>query len=116
VFRTDLSASGKVGSTILEPGTWHDITLSWNLGDSHCQLLVDGANAATLNVRNTTLNGVSYVRFRSSAKEIDTAGFLVDSVKVRIDNPYAPPCSAQDQIEQEERYIKGIVPQWRENL
>ena len=62
---------------------------------------------------NETLNGINYVRFSSTAKELDKAGFLIGSVKVDIDNPYAPPCSQADQIEHEKRYIeKMIIPFW----
>ncbi len=112
VFRTDLDADGRVGNTVLEPGRWHDITLKWNLEVPECRLLVDGKNAGVLEVRNKTFNGVSYVRFRSAASKLDTAGFLVDSVKVSIDDPNAPQCGPEDQIEQERRYVENVVPHW----
>ncbi len=114
VFRTDLHADGRMGAGVLEPGKWHDITWRWNLDVPECRLAIDGKNAGVLDVRHETLNGVSYVRFRSAASTLDTAGFLVDSVKVSIDDPYAPQCGPADQIEQEKRYVENVVPHWSE--
>ncbi|NQT12463.1 MAG: hypothetical protein HQ582_06935, partial [Planctomycetes bacterium] len=105
-------AGGRVGDRVLEPGKWHEIALKWNLDVPECRLLVDGNDAGLLDVRHQTLNGVSYVRFRSAAKELDTAEFLVDSVKVSIEDPFAPPCGPEDQIEQERRYVEDVVPHW----
>ncbi len=115
VFRAKLAADGKVGTTALQPGRWHELTFQWNLEDSHCRLLVDGKQAGALKLRNKTLNGVSYVRFRSAAETIDKAGFLVDRVEVSIDDPYARECSPQQQIEQEQRYVRNVVPLWSQN-
>ena len=112
VFRTELGSDGRMADTVLEPGKWHDIALKWNLDVPECRLLIDGENAGVLNVRHQTLNGVSYVRFRSAARELDTAGFLVDSVNVSIDDPYAPRCGPKNQIEQEKRYVENVVPHW----
>ena len=75
-------------------------------------VFVDGKKADSLKIRNETLNGISYVRFRSAARNLDKAGFLVDSVKVVLDDPYAPPCTEQDQRMQETRYVKKMVPLW----
>ncbi|MBI3462023.1 MAG: exo-alpha-sialidase, partial [Planctomycetes bacterium] len=112
VFRADLGADGRVGDAVLQPDHWHEVTLKWDLKLPECQVMVDGMPAGKLSLRNATLNGISYVRFRSAAKEIDTAGLLVGSVRVSIDDPYAPPCSPQDQIAHEKRYIERIVPFW----
>ncbi len=107
VFSTELNGA------VLSPETWHDVTLKWNLADSECQVLVDGAQVDVLPMKNRTLNGVSYVRFRSAAQALDTAGFLVDSVQVSIDDPYAPAINQQDQVEQESRYVDRVVPLWQ---
>ncbi len=115
VFRTQLHPDGRVGGVVLEPGVWYEIALKWNLATPECQLLVDGKNAGNLKVRNKTLNGISYIRFRSAATKIDTAGFLVDRVEVAIDDPYAPQCSPNDQVEQESRYVERLVPLWSQD-
>jgi hypothetical protein len=112
VFRAELGADGRMGDVMLQPDQWHDITLAWDLNISECRLLVDGQSAGHLKVRNETLNGISYVRFRSAATAIDTAGFLVDRVKVSIADPYAPSCSADEQKRHEKRYVERVVPLW----
>jgi len=66
-----------------------------------------------LAIRNDTINGISYVRFRSTAEQIDQAGFLVDSVRVVIDDPYAPQVTPSQQAEHEQRYIDRVVPTWQ---
>ncbi|MBT3379561.1 MAG: exo-alpha-sialidase [Lentisphaerae bacterium] len=114
VCRIELGADGRVGTAVLEFDRWHDITLSWNLAIPECHLLVDGADAGAVKIRNETLNGISYVRFRSTAKALDVAGFLVDSVKVTLDAPHAPPCGPEDQVRQEARYVDQMVPLWSE--
>jgi hypothetical protein len=63
-------------------------------------------------LRNETLNGMSYVRFRSTSTEIDSAGFLLERVNVNIEDPYAPAISREEQLAHERRYIENIVPLW----
>ena len=112
VFRTAVHADGKMGNRVLKFSKWHDITMKWNLDAPECRLMIDGETAGTLNLRHKTLNGLSYVRFRSVAKELDMAGFLVDTVSVSIEDPYAPQSDPKDQIEQEKRYVENMVPHW----
>jgi hypothetical protein len=112
VFKLDLGTDGRVGQAVLEPDKWYDILFKWNLANSECQVLVDGTDAGTLKIRNETLNGISYVRFRSAATKVDPAGFLVSRVEVSMDDPFAPQCSPEDQIEQERRYVQKVVPHW----
>ena len=75
VFRAKIGADGKLGAAQLEPDKWHDVTLKWNLAQSTCQLLVDGQAAGKLKIVNQTINGISYVRFRSTAAKVDKGGF-----------------------------------------
>ncbi|APZ95285.1 sialidase family protein [Fuerstiella marisgermanici] len=111
VFRLELRSDAILNHAI-RPGQWHDVVLKWDLAAAECRVLVDGMPAGTLPLNNATLNGISYVRFRSSATSLDAAGFLVDSVKVQIDTPHAPECSTQDRIQQEQRYVQRVVPTW----
>ncbi|HUG69929.1 MAG TPA: sialidase family protein [Pirellulaceae bacterium] len=113
VFQVGMGADGSIGNASLVPGTWHDVRLEWDLSSSKCLLLVDEKLAGEVPLRNKTLNGISYIRFRSAARDIDAAGFLIDSVRASIDDPDAPPCRAIDQLEQERRYIENVVPLWR---
>jgi hypothetical protein len=112
VFRAELESDGTIGNARLMPDTWSDITFSWDLSAQTCRLQVDGRNAGDLKLTNVTLNGLSYIRFRSSSRNLDKAGFLVDSVSVSVSDPIAPACSPQDQIAQEKRYIDKMVPLW----
>ena len=113
VFQVPLGADGSIGSATLESGNWHAVTLKLDLSSSTCQLLVDNQTAGMTPLRNKTINGISYIRFRSAAQQIDSVGFLVDSVTVSIDSEFAPRCSAGDQIEHELRYIEKVVPEWQ---
>lgn len=112
VFGVKLGDDGSFGTVTLTPETWHDLTLDWDLRNSRCRLQVDGEDAGVVKIKNETLNGVSYVRFRSMAHEIDRAGFLVDRVDVTIDDPFAPTRTATQQAEHEQRYIEKMVPRW----
>ncbi len=115
VFGLNIDSNGKMGRIFLEPYRWYDINFSWDLGDNKCIVFVDGKETDVLQTKNRTLNGISYIRFRSSAEKIDKAGFLVDSIKVRIDDPYAPHCTKTDKMIQEKRYIKEMIPLWTKN-
>ncbi len=111
VFSIDLSSTGRL-ATFLEPGQWHDLTLAWNLAAAQCQILVDGAQVDVARIKNQTLNGVSYVRFRAAAKETDPKGFLIDSVSVSVADPFAPELDPGAQSEQQQRYVDKVVPTW----
>ncbi len=67
-----------------------------------------------LPMRHPTLNGLSYVRFRSTAKETDPLGLLVEKVNVTITESAAPASSARKQKLHEQRYVKQVVPTWKD--
>lgn len=113
VFRCKIEPNGRLGNAMLQLGKWHDVRLDWDLSDLKCELSVDGKLAGQLPLLNQTLNGINYIRFRAAAKRVDTVGILVDSVSASIQDPFAPPCSPADQAEQEQRYIRKVVSQWR---
>lgn len=112
VFHIELTPESELG-TVLKPETWHDISLRWNLGKSECLVSVDDQPVARFPIKNQSINGISYVRFRSAAAALDAAGFLVDSVKVSIDDPYAPAIGLTALREHEQRYIDSVVPTWQ---
>src|SRR5690606_7128002 len=101
VFSLPIDADGRCGDQTLEADHWYDLTLSWDLDAGTCMLHVDGQPAGRLPLRHPTLNGLSYVRFRSAASEVDPAGLLIDSVEVTIDDPYAPAVTPDQQAEHE---------------
>lgn len=97
---------------MLAPNEWAYIQMEWDLDTGTCQLTVNGEPATSLKLRNPTLNGISYVRFRSSATSTDTAGVIIDKVEVSITDPFAPACSITDQLAHEQRYVSNVVPMW----
>jgi hypothetical protein len=112
VFRTPLGADGKDGAAGLAPDVWHELALKWDLSAGKCRVRVNDRDAGTLSLATPTINGISYVRFVSRAKEIDPEGFLVGSVRVSIEDPCAPVVSAGELSRHERRYVETMVPLW----
>jgi hypothetical protein len=112
VFRLPIDANGHLGAATLEPERWYGLTLQWDLSRRECAVLVDGREAARLPVAHQTLNGLSYVRFVSTASERDPSGFLVERVAVDIAEPFAPACTPEALRQHEERYVRNLVPRW----
>jgi hypothetical protein len=112
-FAVSIAADGRCGTQTLEADRWYNLTLSWDLGSGDCRLQIDGQDAGSLPLRHPTLNGLSYVRFRSAADQFDPAGLLIDSVVVEIDAPYAPAVTPQQQAQHERRYVETVVSEWR---
>ena len=106
VFRVSL------GALKLTPNVWSELVLAWDLSRQRCQLSINGRRASEIAWQHPTLNGLSYVRFRSTAKEPDPGGLLVEKVAVSVVDPFAPPVSAEAQRTHERRYVDGIVPRW----
>jgi len=80
-----IAAAGELpGGTKLEPGQWQTIEFRWDIGEAECEIAVDGKPAGTLPMSKATTAGPSYVRFRSTARTIDTAGMLVESVEAAV--------------------------------
>jgi len=80
-----IQANGELpGGAKLEPSRWQTVDLRWDIEEAECAIAVDGKPACTLPMAKETSEGVSYVRFRSTAKAVDTAGFLVASVEANI--------------------------------
>lgn len=113
VFRAPLGANGSFGDAVLTPDCWHELTLQWDLSKRRCVLLVDGRPAGELPLAHETLNGISYVRFLSTARELDPAGFMVGSVSVEIADAFAPAQSPAELRRHERRYLEQVVPRWR---
>lgn len=77
-----LLALGTTTGLSLTPERWHEVVLAWDTDG--CRVTVDGERAKHLPVLNQTLNGVSYLRLRSSAATMDPAGLLVERVAVDL--------------------------------
>jgi len=73
-------------SQIFENDIWQTVSLKWSLEAGNCDLYVDGKMNSTLKLKNKTRSGISYIRFRSLAKEnmVDNYGMWIDWVKVLV--------------------------------
>ncbi len=79
-----ISADGRVGDQVrLESGRWYTLEFIWN-SEGRCRVMIDGEAVQTLTARGSILNGLSYLRLRSTAEDVDPAGFLIESVSVEI--------------------------------
>ena len=67
----------------LEPGRWHDLHLEWDSAKSECRVQLDGRPVARLEQSRDTL-GACYLRLRSTADSTDSAGLVVEAVKVAV--------------------------------
>lgn len=64
---------------------WVQLDLAWNDAKQACQVSVDGQTVATIQQKHPTIHGVSYLHLRSTADQIDPAGFLIGSVHARVE-------------------------------
>ena len=106
VFRVSLNELN------LAPEQWHSLRFDWDLSASRCHLHLDDRQPIKLPVQHQTLNGLSYIRFRSTAKKTDPLGLLVEQVNVTISDPFAPACSPEELASHERRYVKQVIPRW----
>ncbi|WP_417391647.1 sialidase family protein [Gimesia sp.] len=108
VFRVSL------GELDLASDQWHVLRFDWDLSTQTCLLKIGERKPIELPLRHPTLNGLSYIRFRSTAKDTDPLGLLVEKVNVSITDPSAPACSAREQLAHEQRYRKQVVSRWKD--
>jgi hypothetical protein len=98
-FNLPIASDGQLADgPTLPAGKWHSLTFRWNLDQAACAVSVDGQTVVTLPLNHPANNGVSDVRLRSLAQEIDSAGMLVESASADIENPVAPPQSEWDNL------------------
>jgi hypothetical protein len=112
VFRCPVKAGQTFGGIALRANTWYEFAFEWDLSRPRCDLRINNHSAGTLELRHPTLNGLSYVRFRSTAEQENTRGLLVERVAVEVSDPYAPPRSAAEKQDQQRRYIDAIASRW----
>jgi hypothetical protein len=79
-----INADGRyLNGESLTPNQWHTLELVWNAKQQSCQVVLDGELSGSLPVVRSSPN-TCYLRLRSTAKNPDDAGFLVDSVEVEV--------------------------------
>jgi hypothetical protein len=88
-YTLKLDSSGSFhGENLLTPGEWHNLRFEWNgvneESTANCKLYVDEIlKIYDFPLNNSSQNGISYVHFHSPAAEIDSAGFLIESVQAK---------------------------------
>lgn len=87
VFRILLSGD-KDNETALhiEPGSWHSVSLSWDLSKRSAIVAVDGTIRHELPAARQSDFGLSYVRFRTSSLPAEATDLLIERVQARITN------------------------------
>jgi hypothetical protein len=81
IFSLPITAAGALPSgTILQKNQWYNLQLNWDLATHQSTVLLDGVPVGTLSQLKQALPGASYLRLRSTAAAVDTAGFLIDDV------------------------------------
>jgi hypothetical protein len=97
MFSLPISDKGQLGTgPSISVGIWHTLDFIWDIGKKSCQVINDGRPDLTLTQNNETLNGLSYLRLRSRATEVDKAGYFIESVVVDIEDNVAPKVSKED--------------------
>jgi len=66
----------------LPSGKWTELTFEWDLARQACRVRRGGQAMADLPLIASTKHGISYLRLRSLAKQVDIAGCLVESVSM----------------------------------
>jgi hypothetical protein len=85
MFTTLILEEGQPGEGIKLPASsWQVVRFDWNLARGECQVTLDGRKIDVLRAANQTGNGISYLRLGSTAKEIDSSGFLVSRVSAKV--------------------------------
>jgi len=86
MFLATIDTSGAIGGrAALTPGKWHALTLTWSVDDAAAALRVDGGEPIELSLQTPTRTGVSYLRLRSSATDVDTIGWMADDFRVAVE-------------------------------
>lgn len=89
VFRLTLEPSGRLAeSATLSVGSWHTVTLEWDVAGAQCLVIVDGKPGGRVPLNADSNCGVSYLRLRCLATQADPEGVLVGPVRMQA-RPHA---------------------------
>ena len=85
LFSLPIDVEGSLpGGMKLESGRFYKLELDWDTERRHCRVLVDGVEVDGMPLLNETETGACYLRLRSTALSIDSAGWLVESVEADV--------------------------------
>jgi BNR repeat-like domain len=68
----------------LPPDQWHTLKIEWDIGRNLSQAALDGKVVSRGKVNQDLFGGVSYLRIRSTATNIDEAGVLIESIEASV--------------------------------
>jgi len=105
MFSLPIKANGQIGSgSAISPDKWHTLDFKWDIDENNCEVFAGGKLELILPLRNKTLNGLSYLRLRSTATSIDKVGYYIESIKVDILDNLAPAVSEKEILAMETAY------------
>lgn len=85
IFSLPVAADGHISQQAkLTLGCWHTLRFHWDMSAHTCSVAVDGAPQVWLKPNYRPALGINYIRFRSTAASIDTAGTLLESIEVDV--------------------------------
>ena len=83
LFNLKVDNNGNIpGGGHITLGKIHAVTLTWNIVDRFCRIIVDGNDAALLPLLNDTVTGACYLRLSSTSNSIDPFGWYAGPVDV----------------------------------
>jgi hypothetical protein len=86
MFRLEVAADGALSSGgRLPAGEFSSVRLDWNVGLRRCEVFVNDRPAGALKLLNPAVHGISYLRIRSAAANVDAHGCLIESVRVDVE-------------------------------
>jgi len=84
-FTLTIEPDGHISiADVLSPGVWHTLTFSWSLEERTCVVSVDGEEKVWIQQAYREPLGINYVRVRSLAEEVDSAGLLLEPVEAKV--------------------------------
>ncbi|MFC2075559.1 sialidase family protein [candidate division KSB1 bacterium] len=92
MYSLNIPANGQINSTTtLAKEKWITLTLGWDKSNMACKVYVDNVlQKQTLPIKNKPgIDGINYVRFRSTAESEDLGGFLVESIEADVTPSYS---------------------------
>lgn len=83
-LKLPISPTGRLASSHrLKPDRWHELELRWS-DIGVCRALLDGKVVKQFGTTRQHRHGFCYLRLRSTARDVDESGLLVESVKALV--------------------------------
>jgi len=91
MFSLMIPVSGKItAKTTLEKEVWTTLGFKWTQTTDKkkqgCEVFINGVKSdVVLYLKNKSIHGISYARFRAASRRLDANGLLIEWVNVRVD-------------------------------